>query len=96
MESYEGLLAAMPRIADAVNRFQSPEVQRRAFEALIAAFGADRSAPLPHHPEPADVPEAVAPRPLGTMARPPEPEGWPEPERDPVADRSAPSPYPSA
>ena len=40
MESYERLLGAMPYIAEVVNRFRSPEVQRRAFEALLAALDA--------------------------------------------------------
>jgi len=35
------LLQKIPEIAKAVNEFQSPELQKRAFEALMTAAGAD-------------------------------------------------------
>jgi hypothetical protein len=37
-ENYERLVNAMPAIAEAVNAFSSPDVQRRAFEALLTAL----------------------------------------------------------
>jgi hypothetical protein len=39
-DPFDRLLDAMPKISDAVNAFTSPEVQQRAFDALIAALGA--------------------------------------------------------
>jgi hypothetical protein len=39
-DPFDQLLDAMPKIAEAVNSFSSPEVQRRAFEALLATLAA--------------------------------------------------------
>jgi hypothetical protein len=38
---FEALLTEMPRIAEAVNSFTDPGVQRQAFEALVASFRGD-------------------------------------------------------
>ena len=39
---FDRLLAAMPRIADAIKVFESPEVQKAALQALVDAALADR------------------------------------------------------
>ena len=60
------LLDAMPRIAEAVNRFESPDVQRDAFDALMRAHGDEP----PGKPEtqadasdkPEDVPDQILPK----------------------------------
>lgn len=44
--AFDRLLAAMPRIADAVNAFASEEIQRFAYSALLTAFGLPPSASL--------------------------------------------------
>lgn len=44
---FNRLLDAMPKIAKAVNDFNSEEVQRRAFNALLGAMGVDNGAALP-------------------------------------------------
>ena len=75
MDYYERLLAAMPYIAEEVNRFHSPEVQRMAFDALLlACLDAPPAAPAPERPETIALaePDRLPPRPLGTMATPPE------------------------
>jgi hypothetical protein len=46
---FNDLLDAMPRISEAVNSFSSEEVQRRAFDTLVGAFG------LPAAPTPAPI-----------------------------------------
>ncbi|HXC78688.1 MAG TPA: hypothetical protein VNU19_16755 [Candidatus Acidoferrum sp.] len=38
-DGFQAVLGAMPKIADAVNAFTSEEVQKRAFETLVAALG---------------------------------------------------------
>lgn len=48
-DPFDRLLGAMPKIAEAVNAFASPDVQRRAFDALLATLGAiveARTSPL--------------------------------------------------
>jgi hypothetical protein len=42
---FELLAEAMPKIAELVNAFSSEQVQRNAFEALVAALGSPVSAP---------------------------------------------------
>jgi hypothetical protein len=41
-DQFDRLLEAMPRIAEAINLFGSAEVQRSAFDALIASMGVSR------------------------------------------------------
>ena len=47
-DPFDRLLDAMPKIAQVVNEFSSEEVQRRAFDALLATLGATVEAPPPN------------------------------------------------
>jgi hypothetical protein len=49
--SFDGLLAAMPRIAEAVNAFKSEENQRVAFNVLVHALGLDDGPPTDARPD---------------------------------------------
>jgi hypothetical protein len=70
-DPFDRLLDAMPKMAEAVNAFGSPEVQRRAFDALLATLAATvndeshPSGPSHQHSAPngqaAHVPEATEP-----------------------------------
>jgi len=55
-DTFDRLLAAMPQIAEAVNRFDSPENQRAALAALVHAIDGDASAPENPEPHPAGMP----------------------------------------
>lgn len=55
-DPFDRLLDAMPKIAQVVNEFRSEEVQRRAFEALLATLGATVE----------DLPADPTPDPQGT------------------------------
>jgi hypothetical protein len=46
-DPFDRLLDAMPKIAQVVNEFSSEEVQRRAFDALLATLGATVEVPPP-------------------------------------------------
>jgi len=49
-DPFDRLLDAMPKIAQVVNEFRSEEVQRRAFEALLATLSLiGNSARCQHH-----------------------------------------------
>jgi hypothetical protein len=45
-ENLDRLLEAMPKIAEAVNAFSSEDVQKSAFNALVATFGGTRPASI--------------------------------------------------
>lgn len=54
-DKFDRLLDALPKIAEAVNQFQSAQVQEQAFEALVLALGlAEPSAPALLSPSPDD------------------------------------------
>ena len=42
-ETFDRLLESLPKIAEAVNKFESSEVQEQAFEALARALGTRRT-----------------------------------------------------
>lgn len=54
-DKFDRLLDALPKIAEAVNQFQSAQVQEQAFEALVRALGlAESSDAAPLSPSPDD------------------------------------------
>ncbi|MDR6120294.1 hypothetical protein QE370_003478 [Aeromicrobium sp. SORGH_AS981] len=59
-DPYERLLFEMPRIAEVVNAFDSEDVQKSAFDALVSAIGAD-VAPVLRSIQPATPSEAEGP-----------------------------------
>jgi hypothetical protein len=54
-DPFDRLLDAMPKMAEAVNAFGSPEVQRRAFDALLATLAATVNEPEAVQNPPADA-----------------------------------------
>lgn len=51
----DGLLARMPEIAEAVERFKSDAIQARVLDALLDAFGVASGGGGDRHPTPADM-----------------------------------------
>ena len=49
--AYNRLRADMPEIAEAVNKFKSPEVQRAAFDAFMSALGIGGHEAVPTAPQ---------------------------------------------
>ncbi|HJQ52712.1 MAG TPA: hypothetical protein VJ825_02605 [Gemmatimonadaceae bacterium] len=56
--AFDKLLELMPRIAEAVNHFQSADLQRQAFQALVDTFADKRPKPAPAHTEAQPAPLA--------------------------------------
>ena len=62
-DQFERLIEAMPRIAEAVNAFESDALRERALDSLLAAFGlpiAATPSPGPMEPEQGSQPDAEA------------------------------------
>ena len=58
-ESLSKLLETMPAIAEAVNSFRAPEVQRAAFDVLISAAVGEPALPVPSPPNGVTAPVSV-------------------------------------
>lgn len=66
-KDFDDLLAQMPAIAKAVNQFESDEVQRAAFSALVGAFDSSAASPADEAGS-RDTPKTPAKKSTGTKA----------------------------